>query len=302
VRRLQAAARRLAAGDLDVRVDTDEGPAELRALAETFNTTAVQLAQLRDSQQRFVADASHQLRTPLTALRLRLETLAPAIAEPARPKLEAAIAETSRLARLVQSLLVLARSDATAAVCERVDLTTVVLGRYEAWAPVAEDDSKTLACECPPDLQVQAVPGAIEQILDNLISNGLEAAPPGTTITVRADSREGGVEVHVIDQGPGMSAEDRRLAFRRFWRPATDEAASANAGFGLGLAIVHQLATRCGGDARLEPGPDGIGLDAVVIFRTVARARQSPDRAAGEDPEPLPAPHLRHSERSSTSP
>ncbi len=79
-------------------------------------------------------------------------------------------------------------------------------------------------------------------------------------------------------------------------------AASANAGFGLGLAIVHQLATRCGGDARLEPGPDGVGLDAVVIFRTVARARQSPDRAAGEDREPLPAPHLRHSERSSTSP
>ncbi len=114
----------------------------------------------------------------------------------------------------MQSLLVLARSDATAAVCERVDLTTAVLGRFDAWAPVALDDHKTLVCECPPDLQVRAVPGAIEQILDNLISNGLDAAPPDTTITVRADSRDGTVELHVIDQGPGMSAEDRRLAFR----------------------------------------------------------------------------------------
>ena len=123
VRRLERASARLAGGDLAVRVDTNEGPPELRGLAETFNTTAAHLAQLIDSQHRFVADASHQLRTPLTALRLRLETLAPHVAEPARPKLDAAIAETNRLGRLVHSLLVLARSDAAEAQPLPVDLT-----------------------------------------------------------------------------------------------------------------------------------------------------------------------------------
>ena len=77
VRRMQDAAHRMALGDLTVRVPTDEGPPELRDLAATFNLTAERLAQLVDSQRRFVADASHQLRTPLTALRLRLETLVP---------------------------------------------------------------------------------------------------------------------------------------------------------------------------------------------------------------------------------
>ena len=129
VRRLQGAARGLAGGDLAARVDAGDGAPELRALAETFNLTADRLAQLVESQRRFVADASHQLRTPLTALRLRLETLEPAIPPEARPKLEAALAETARLARLVQSLLVLARSDAATLELGVVDLEAVATER-----------------------------------------------------------------------------------------------------------------------------------------------------------------------------
>jgi len=170
---------------LAVRVDVSDGATELRSLAETFNTTAQQLGQMIESQRRFVADASHQLRTPLTALRLRLETLEPFVTEPAQPKLDAAIAETDRLARLVQSLLVLARSDATRTPCEPVDVSTAVMGRLDAWGPVAADISVRLVADCPPAVWARAVPGAVEQILDNLLSNALDAAPDDTEVTVR---------------------------------------------------------------------------------------------------------------------
>lgn len=297
VRRLQLAAGQLADGDLSVRVPTDEGPPELQGLAETFNSTAARLAQLVESQQRFVADASHQLRTPLTALRLRLETLQPAIAVDARPKLDAAIAETSRLARLVHSLLVLARTDATAPLCEPVDLTAAVRDRSTAWGPVAADDGKQLVVDCPASLWVDAVPDALEQVLDNLVSNALAAAPAGSTVHIRVHEASDGLELHVVDEGPGMTADERARAFDRFWRPIRSTGATEDSGFGLGLAIVHQLATRCGGTARLAPGPGGVGLDASVVLVPAAPPMPGPGTAAVEGSGSLPNAHLHHSQR-----
>lgn len=302
VRRLQLAAGRLAAGDLSVRVDTDDGPPELRDLAATFNTTASQLEDLVEAQHRFVADASHQLRTPLTALRLRLETLEPAVDEAARPKLDAAIAETNRLARLVNSLLVLARSDAITPLCESVDLSSAVEDRFRAWEPVAADEAKSLVCDCAEGLWVTAVPDAVEQILDNLLSNALDAAPAGSTVTIRAEPRDEDVEVHVVDEGPGMTADERARAFDRFWRPRRrSDSGHTSGGFGLGLAIVHQLATRCGGDSRLDDGPGQIGLDATVRLPRAAPGDR--DQGGGDEgSESLPNAHLRHSGRSPASP
>jgi signal transduction histidine kinase len=282
VRRLQDADGRLAAGDLEVRVDTNDGAPELRSLAETFNSTAHQLDLLVDAQQRFVADASHQLRTPLTALRLRLETLEPSVPDDARPKLEAAIAETDRLSRLVHSLLVLAQSDACTPHGEVVDLVAAVAERAESWVPVAAEHGSTIVTDGPPAAWVQTIPGAPEQIVDNLVSNALEASPEANRLTIRVVPRSGTTELHVSDTGPGMSPDDRHYAFERFWRPAGTPTGN---GFGLGLAIVHQLAVQSGGDARLEPGPDAVGLDAVVTFPTAI----PPDV---EDPEPA-APRRR---------
>jgi signal transduction histidine kinase len=279
VRRLRQASARLASGDLSASVEVDDGPPELRALATTFNTTAQQLAQLIESQRRFVADASHQLRTPLTALRLRLETLTPDLDEAARPKLEAAIAETHRLGRLVESLLALARTDAVAAEPVPIALDDVVAERLGAWAPVAAEQDVGLAGSCPAGLWVRAVPGAVEQILDNLISNALDAVPDGAQVRIRVDVAADVVHLHVIDQGPGMDPDARLLAFERFWRPHGD-GAQERGGFGLGLAIVAQLAWRSGGTARLEDGPDGRGLDVVV---TLTRT-DAPDGAGGEEP------------------
>jgi signal transduction histidine kinase len=269
VRHLEHAAKRLADGDLSVRVSAVEGPPEIRSLSSTFNTTAAQLERLVDSQERFVADASHQLRTPLTALRLRLETLEPHIGHDVRPKFEAAIAETARLGRLVQSLLVLARSDSAEARLEDVDLAAVVADRVDAWGAVAADGHVTIADASIPDVWVRAVTGGLEQILDNLLGNALDVVPDDSTITVRVVSTGNAVELHVVDEGPGMPPDARAHAFERFWQP--DDRMAANDGFGLGLAIVRDLAARGGGDARLDPGPGGVGVDAVVTLRRSSR-------------------------------
>lgn len=265
LRALEDASRRLAVGDLAARVHPGGGAPELRSLTDTFNATAHQLEQLVESQRRFVADASHQLRTPLTALRLRLETLAPFVDEGARSKLDAAIVEADRLGRLVQSLLVLARSDAAAPACDRVDLSTVVAGRTDAWAASAADSRVRLVSRCPSGVEVVAVPGAVEQILDNVLANALAASPAGTQVTIEVVVADGAVELHVVDEGPGMSAADREHAFERFWRQPGG-VGGGQGGFGLGLAIVDQLARRCGGRVRLDPGRGGRGLDAVVTL------------------------------------
>ena len=282
VRRMQGAAHRMALGDLTVRVPTDEGPPELRDLATTFNLMAERLSQLVDSQRRFVADASHQLRTPLTALRLRLETLSPRVAAEDRPRLEAAVNETARLGRLVQSLLVLARLDAAPHEVTDIDVAAIVTERTETWVTCAGDHDVQLTSASPPGLTARAVPGALEQILDNLISNALDAAPAGSTVTIQVARAHEGVDIHVIDQGAGMTDEQRAHAFERFWRPA----GAAGEGFGLGLAIVSQLADASGGAARIDTGPGGVGLDVVVHLPAGSINTQSPT-AHVEIPNPV---------------
>jgi signal transduction histidine kinase len=263
VRRLQRAATRLAHGDLAARVDAADGPPEIRALAATFNDTAAQLAQVLDAQHRFVADASHQLRTPLTALRLRLETLESHVDEDARTKLDAAMAETDRLGRLVHSLLVLARAEGGHVETTPIDVAAAVDERIDAWGSAAAGRSVQLRSVVG-EAWALAVPGAVPQILDNLLSNALDAAPAGSEIVVRVEDAGENLELHVIDRGPGMDADARARAFGRFWQPPGDP--NARTGFGLGLAIVAELAAASGGGARLEPGADGVGLDAIVTL------------------------------------
>ncbi|MGY1708587.1 ATP-binding protein [Geodermatophilus sp. SYSU D00758] len=265
VRRLEDAARDLADGRLDTRVPVPAGPPELRSLAGTFNRTADRLERLLASQRRFVADAAHQLRTPLTALRLRLENLARHLPPGQEPRLQAAVDETDRLARLVESLLVLTRADAGAAAPVPVDVAEVVAGRLEVWRSVAEQRGVRLGADPGADAAVLAVPGALEQILDNLISNAIAASPPAGTVqvTVAAPS-PGSVDVAVTDEGPGLLPEQQERAFDRFWQAP----GATGTGFGLGLAIARRLAEAGGGTVELRPAPSGRGLRALVRLPT----------------------------------
>jgi len=247
----------LGRGALHVRADL-AGPPEIAALAARFNDMASRLDDLVASQRRFVADASHQLRTPLTALRLRLENLEPGddAADAARA---AALTEVARLSRLVDGLLALARAEGGRAERELVDVVAVVADRQEAWAPLAAEQGVDLRLGAMPDRAVVALmPETLEQMLDNLIANALEATPAGRVVECRVDADDGAFEVHVDDEGHGLSDDERRHAFDPFWQGHRSTGST-----GLGLAIVDQLARSNGAAVSLRRSATG-GVDAVV--------------------------------------
>jgi signal transduction histidine kinase len=263
--RLRTTTDHLAAGDLDARADENTGPPEVRALAASFNSMANRLALLVERQRAFAGTTSHQLRTPLTALRLRLERLAEEVGDDPRlaESVGESLAETDRLRRMIEGLLALSRADDAAAAVVTADLAAVLRERAEYWKPLADERGVTIDVEVPAVATVSVVAGGLEQIVDNLVDNALEVSPEGSTVRLAAVPVGRVVELHVSDEGPGLSEPERDQAFERFWRG--DDAAPG--GSGLGLAIVQQLVAAGNGQAELRASPSG-GLDAVVTLRT----------------------------------
>ena len=267
LRTLEEVAAEFGHGRLDERVPTESGPPELRVLAGVFNDMAARLGRLLESQRAFVADASHQLRTPLAALRLRLEVVDRSVPTPARDDIASALEEVHRLSRLVDGLLALAAADHQTARPEPLDLAPVVAGRRDMWAPFAEEHGAMVTASLGAGVAAPvawATPGNVEQVLDNLIANAVEVSPPHGTVSITVEADSDWVELHVVDEGPGMSPDRRALAFTRFWR-APDRSRRVG-GSGLGLAIVRQLVERDGGEVVLLDAPGG-GVDARVRLR-----------------------------------
>jgi signal transduction histidine kinase len=272
---LDAAARRLADGDLAIRAKVGSGPPELRRLGTTFNTMAGRLEALVHGNRAVIADVSHQLRTPLAALRLRLDLLAADTDPDTEHELAGALDELARLSRLVDGLLTVARAENVVPVPMAVDVAEVTRERVVAWHPVADDRSIVLVATAAGagsglgnalgvgrsaggPVLAWIGEGHLEQILDNLIANALDALSPGQLVRLTTSPAAAGVRITVADNGPGMSAEDRERAFLRF-------TTSNPNGTGLGLAIVHRLATSNGGTARLDETPGG-GLTVTLDF------------------------------------
>ena len=254
---IEGAAAAAAEGDLDARA-TPGGPPEVRSLALTLNDLVARVDALLGSQREFVADASHQLRTPLTALRLRLENLERDVDADGRGDVEGALAEVQRLSALVDGLLALARADAGEAPARAVDVAAAARERVAAWQPLAVErgiELRTAGVDPPP---AHVGPARLEQVLDNLLSNALEAAPAGTAVTVTTARAGEQVEVRVDDEGPGLRPEERARAFDRFWRGGSD-----GGGSGLGLAIARRLVETDGGEIDLAEAAGG-GLEARI--------------------------------------
>ncbi len=281
LRRLNDAARRF--GDGDLRVDDHDGggPPELRELARTMSTMAGRLDAMIEQQRAFVADASHQLRTPLTGLRLRLENLRDDLDDSGDAagvaRIEPAIDEIDRLSTLVTDLLRLARTDRHEAPVLH-DLTSIVDDRIDTWGAAADEVGIGLDLRADGrDLSVLAVPGAIEQILDNVLDNALGIAPRGSTVTVVIRA---GADVHAVeitDEGPGLDDDDKERALRRFWRGDAQRP-----GTGLGLAIAEGLARASGGSLTLHDAPSG-GLRVVAEFPAHQPSQPRGDGGDGGD-------------------
>ncbi|WP_127500536.1 sensor histidine kinase [Actinoplanes solisilvae] len=261
IRALELTTRGLADGAPPAGLPTTDGPPEVQRLASTFRATAERLNGLIASQRSFNGHASHQLKTPLAALRLRLENLEPDITAGGGKNLEAALNETDRLSRMIESLLLMARAEQSTLPRVTAGLAGVVAERTTFWAPLATKQGVRLRTSGPDDTNVRAIPAALDQILDNLLSNALRVAPYGSTVTVTWRRTRRTVELHVLDEGPGLTADQRTRALDPFWR-----APGAGAGgTGLGLSLVRTLAEAGGGTVELRPARLG-GLDAVVTF------------------------------------
>ena len=250
------AAQRLGEGELGERAAVVGGPPEVRRLAATFNTMAARTEALIHGHQAVVADVSHQLRTPLAALRLRLDLLAAAPVDTAPELLASAQDEVGRLSRLVDGLLAVARAEQAVPRPVAVRVEEVVQDRLAVWEAVALERGIVLTSRCSGSAPVSFGAGDLEQVLDNLLANALDAVPDGGAVTIDSAAGPDTLRLRVVDNGPGMSAEAKAAAFRRFGNPQ-------GRGSGLGLAIVHRLLTANGATVRLEDTPGG-GLTAVL--------------------------------------
>jgi two-component system sensor histidine kinase BaeS len=260
VRRVADASHALAAGETPTRVP-EEGASELVSLAEAFNEMAEQLAVSRESERNFLLSVSHELKTPLTAIRGYAEGLSEG-AFSSEDASRTILVEARRLERLVRDLLDLARMNRHefSVARESVDLAEVTreaVARHEA---SAREFGVSLAAEGE-ESWVEADPDRILQVASNLVENALRETPPGGVVTVRAEPRR----LVVSDTGPGLDGDDLPRAFDRFFlydkygreRPV---------GSGLGLAIVRQLTEAMGGTVTVESAP-GEGATFVVTLQ-----------------------------------
>lgn len=258
VRALRAAAGRFARGDLAAAPPPRGAAPELRELSAAMNQMARRLGELLGAQRAFVADASHQLRTPLTSMRLRLENLQSGLGPPWEAEVESIIDEADRLTGIVADLLRLARAEEPAEPVT-VDLRGLTEDRVDTWTAVAGSAGIALRLSAPSGpVLVSAVPGSVEQVLDNLLDNAVDAAPDGSTISVTVERTRGGGRLTVADTGPGLDDDQKSKAQQRFWR-----ADASGSGTGLGLAIVAALVASSGGTSELSDTPGG-GLTVTI--------------------------------------
>jgi two-component system, OmpR family, sensor kinase len=260
VRRLDEAAIRIASGDLEVRAPI-EGSSEQRSLSRSFNEMTDRLSRAIRAQQRFVADASHQLRTPLSGLRLRLEEArASGVSQDAARQLEAGENEVERLAKTIDELLVLSRAGEHDAPGEVVDLARVAEETVNRWSTIAQEHGNTLELVGADNkASVWAARADLDRALDALVENAIMYSPRGRRIAVVL--RPGKIEIE--DEGPGLLAGEEESVFERFHRgQAGNEGAP---GTGLGLPIARELARRWGGDATIK-NRDGRGARAALEF------------------------------------
>lgn len=277
IRHLQSTAARFAGGDLTQTVPDPTSPPELVSLEEAMNTMAQRLDRLLEQQRQFVSDSSHQLRTPLTALRLRLENIQSIIDDPMQgEELDLAVEEITRLSELVNNLLHLAKADQAQDVAP-CDLTKLTQDRADTWTAIADEANLTIVTRIPGhEVWVSAVPGGVEQILDNLFDNAMSASPPGATITATVSGGSDRHALSVSDTGPGLDAEQKHRATERFWR-----ADSSKPGTGLGLAIIKSLVEASHGELTLTDNSP-TGLIVTVTFDTAEPPGLKPATAPGQ--------------------
>ena len=280
LREMTAAARAMAGGDYSQRVRATSRD-EVGELAHAFNTMADDLAQTDLLRREMVANVSHELRTPVTALRAQLENIVDGVSEPDPATMQAALAQTERLGRLVTYLLDLSRVEAGAVGLEVHD---VPLARFlqeaaDAAALVGADkDLRFPVVVDPPTLTVPADAERLHQVLANLLHNAVRHSPRGEEVRLEASRRGDHVVIDVVDHGPGIAREQRALVFERFARGNSPAQTGQipTGGTGIGLAIVRWAVGLHGGTIEVADTPTGCTMRLTLPAR-----RGVPDAVRG---------------------
>ncbi|NLX10318.1 MAG: HAMP domain-containing protein [Chloroflexi bacterium] len=280
---MSQAARRLAEGDFRQRVPV-AGPHEVRSLAQSFNEMAARVAHTQQAQRDFLANVSHDLRTPLTSIQGFAQAIAEEVAaEPEARQHAAQIIhdEAARMHRMVESLLELARLEAGQLdlLRQSVQIGDLLAALAESLTIKARDQGVQLSLDVPPDLpRITGDGDRLAQVFANLIDNAIRHTPPGGQVTVRARADSTGLTTTVRDTGEGIPAEDLPRIFERFYQVDKSRQRDHRAGIGLGLAIARQVIEAHGGTIQTASTP-GTGTTFTVWLPLPA-----PDSAARERP------------------
>ncbi len=243
-------------------------PDEVAPLVSALNALLQRLGQSLDTQRAFVSEAAHELRSPLTALKLQLQLLTRATDEAGRAQAVATLGTgIDRAARLVEQLLALARSEpgAPATAMQPIDLSELVRQAVADTVPFAHSRGTEFELFADTPVSVTGDRNALAMLARNLADNAVRYSPPGSRVELRVDQVDGAATLQVDDAGPGIPLAERERVFDRFYRRNAGE----EQGTGLGLAIVRSVAARHGAEVTLGDSPLG-GLRATVRFRATA--------------------------------
>ncbi|MBS1905771.1 MAG: HAMP domain-containing histidine kinase [Actinobacteria bacterium] len=262
VHRVDEAMEAIERGDMDARIADDTGPPELHRMILLFNRMAGEIERVVSRQQEFALNASHELRNPLSALLLRVESLATGLDRSWDGDVEATREEGRRMTRILDTLLSFARGTEPAPLRDRVDLTGLAERRVAAWTDAAAAKGISLVLRVDGPVLSATDETIAESALDAVIDNAVKYSPAGTRVEVAAARTPDGCELTVRDHGPGLPAEELAHATDRYWRSTRTR---ATPGSGLGLAIATDLLATVDAGVRVETA-DGGGLRVVLVL------------------------------------
>jgi signal transduction histidine kinase len=275
LRDMADAARRMQTGDYSSRVVTTTRD-EVGQLAAAFNRMSIELDNLEASRRDLVANVSHELKTPITAIRAHLENLLDGVEQPNPDVLQVMLAQSERLGRLVEQLLDLSKLESGEVPLRRegISLAPLVSRVMSEIEVVRSDRDVEVLSDLPSDLpEIEADAERVHQVIFNLVDNAVRFTPEGGEVRIEAHRQDGSVEVTVADTGVGVPAEDLPRLFERFYRvdPAR---ARGDGGTGIGLAIARSVVEAHGGtiSAESEPGRGSTFTFDLPVARTVAPA------------------------------
>ncbi len=262
VREMVAATEAMARGDFSHRI-TATSHDEIGTLARSFNEMAAELAATDRVRRDLVANVSHELRTPITALQAVLENIADGVAEPDYETIATMLAQVERLGRLVQQLLDLSRLESGTLALDRRPFEIEPMLELAVRESRLHAGDVTLSVEVVPrPFSLEADDERLHQVVANLVANAVRHSPSGGHVLVRATALPDGAQLEVIDDGPGIPADEATRVFERFYR-ADSARSSRDGGSGLGLAIAQWIVELHGGDVRVA-GNEPHGCRMVV--------------------------------------